>query len=283
MTTATRDQEIQAIHSQYLDFYRISGGLSLIVIGIWIGTLFFSDGYATNVYTEFLSVAATIAVIDQLNRRRDAQERKLALFRQVKSRSNDAAVEGLDQIQHEGWWDEMLAHYPSDNDKYRVDLSRVQWAGGVQLGKVNLQEADLFNANLQDAHLSRANLQSANLIQANLQSANLRSAKMRHAHLFEAKMQHANLYNANLQEARLGSANLTNANLQDANLRDAKYVESSNFNEKTILPDGGYWTPDTDMTRYTDPDHPDFRQPPYLKRDYAGTRPPWVTDDMLID
>jgi len=50
-----------------------------------------------------------------------------------------------------------------------------------------------------------------------------------------------------------------------------------------------YWTPYTDMSRYTDPNHvdengnPNFWQPPYLKRDYEGDRPDWVTEEMLTD
>jgi hypothetical protein len=61
---------------------------------------------------------------------------------------------------------------------------------------------------------------------------------------------------------------LLEANLLNANLTDAK------FDETTVLPDAvweyvtqtdinitGYWTPDTDMSRFTDPEHPDFWDP----------------------
>lgn len=345
MTTAmtNRNDEIRDIHNKYIDFYKISGGLSLIVIGIWIGTLFFSDGYATNVYTEFLSVAATIAVIDQLNRRRDVREReqyKKGLFRQVKSLSNDAAIEALDQIQHEGWWDNMLENYR--DGKGRINLRAILWAGGVNLRGHNLQSANLRRANLQDADLRETNLQDADLLYAYLQDAdlhyanlqhatlrsadlqhatllsadlqhaklgranlqhaklwdakmqhvNLRSADLQHAKLVFAKLQHANLRKANLQHANLQyanmqhvnlkKANLQSARLQYANLRDVQNIEEALFNEKTVLPDAekigndderkaiftpeSYWTPETDMTRYTDPNHPDFWEPKWVKR-----------------
>jgi hypothetical protein len=45
---------------------------------------------------------------------------------------------------------------------------------------------------------------------------------------------------------------LSGANLQGADLTGAK------FDENTTLPDGTKWTPDTDMTRFTDPEHPEF-------------------------
>jgi hypothetical protein len=73
----------------------------------------------------------------------------------------------------------------------------------------------------------------------------------------------ANLRTANLRGTNLQGADLSGANLQGAHLTDAI------FDEDTILPDAeydsgiypSYWTPDTDMARFTDPDHPDFWDP----------------------
>ena len=35
-------------------------------------------------------------------------------------------------------------------------------------------------------------------------------------------------------------------------------LTGADFAEDTRLPDGTHWTPDTDITRFTDPDHPRF-------------------------
>ena len=43
-------------------------------------------------------------------------------------------------------------------------------------------------------------------------------------------------------------------------------LEKVEFNEKTKLPDGKKWTPDTDMARFTDPEHPDF-----WRSDFTGS------------
>lgn len=175
------------------------------------------------------------------------------------------------------------------------------------LERADLQGADLMNANLQDANLRQAKFQGAFLMNTNLQGANLRNAIFQDAVLQEANLQGANLerarfqgaflVNANLQDANLERADLQGANLRNANLQGAD-LEYAIFDENTVLPDAelmrdtsgnfiftdeSYWTPDTDMTRYTDPEHPNFWQPPYLKRDFVGDRPPWVTDDMLTD
>ena len=53
----------------------------------------------------------------------------------------------------------------------------------------------------------------------------------RHGWLYDGSLQGADLLGANLQGARF---------------------------DYTTLPDGTKWIPDTDMTRFTDPDHPDF-------------------------
>ena len=110
---------------------------------------------------------------------------------------------------------------------------------------VNLQEAILVDANLQEALLEGANLQGAGLQGANLQEADLHGADLQGAYLWRSNLQGANLVRSNLQ-----GANLIGANLQGANL-----------SEDTKLPDGTSWTPDTDMTRFTDPKHPDFWRP----------------------
>ncbi|MEL7433487.1 MAG: pentapeptide repeat-containing protein, partial [Chloroflexota bacterium] len=62
------------------------------------------------------------------------------------------------------------------------------------------------------------------------------------------------LENANLSNTLLWNVNLSNANLKNADLTDAIFDE-------TILPDKTVWTPDTDMTRFTNPEHPDFWSP----------------------
>ena len=40
-----------------------------------------------------------------------------------------------------------------------------------------------------------------------------------------------------------------------------------------------YWSEQTDMSRYTDPNHLDFWQPDYLKQEHDGFVPNWVKDE----
>ena len=309
MSSTTRNQRIRHTFTETSGFSQIGRGLTLVLVGVVIGAWVFGQnyfglsenmlGYVANVSTELLGIIATVVVIDQMNHRRNIRERKLALFRQARSRSNDVALEAVDQLQHEDWWDELLKYY--HNDKGQVDLSFVHWSGGIHLAEVHLENADLRDAHLQqailwDAHLENANLQKAHLEQANFLSAHLENADLFKAHLENAILNVAHLQNANLrythlenadlrdarlQNADLHSAHLENANLQNASLRDVKHIEFASFNEKSVLPDAKYlgddaagrwifnkfWTPNTDMTRYANPNHPDFWEPEWVKQE----------------
>jgi len=47
-------------------------------------------------------------------------------------------------------------------------------------------------------------------------------------------------------------------------------IEGAQFDEDTILPDGTHWTPETDMTRFTNPKNPDFWRLEWVKEPVNG-------------
>jgi uncharacterized protein YjbI with pentapeptide repeats len=158
----------------------------------------------------------------------------------------------------------------------RTNLARSDLQGAT-LVSANLQWANLVNTNLAEAKLERANMHEANLQDANLREADLQDTNLKGAGLERANLQGADLWNAYLQGARLSNANLREAKLWNANLLGAQlwgvksqgtYLWNANleeadltlasFDDWTKLPDRSRWTPDADMTRFTDFDHPDF-------------------------
>ncbi len=242
-----RMTEIQAIYRRFADVYRIGGGLTLVLIGVWIGSFVFNDGYATNVYTEMLSIFVTVLVLDRLNEWRSIGQRKQALIREASSRDNSTALNAVDWLRAESWL-------------------TVEDDTPLLLGK-KLSRASLHNAYLYEAHLENTNLYKADLSDADLSKANIYDS-----FLHRAVLTGTSLYGTDLRKAVLWNAQL----------RGAKYIETVIFNEQTVLPDakplydqGGkhrinaeghyiydkYWSPDVDMTRYTDPNHPDFWEP----------------------
>ena len=110
---------------------------------------------------------------------------------------------------------------------------------------IDLSGHDLSDEVLPAVPLQNANMEGTNLANANLNAANLQNANLRDA----------NLQGATLRKTSLQGADLTGANLENALLTGAY------FSVDTILPDGTAWTEDTDLTRFTNPNHPDFWQP----------------------
>ncbi|MBN1287283.1 MAG: pentapeptide repeat-containing protein [Anaerolineae bacterium] len=139
----------------------------------------------------------------------------------------------------------------------RPDLSRAKLAY-VMLDRIDLANVDLRHADLSNANLRGATLHHAHLRWANLQEAYLREADLSRADLNKAPLQNADLSQANLEEASLSKTHLEGTKLQDANLKRAKRLDEASFNTDTTLPDGSKWSEDTNMGRFTDPNHPDF-------------------------
>lgn len=264
MTQANHDSERKQVWSQYRDFYAIGSGLTLVAIGVWIGSLLFNDGYGTNLYTEAMGVLVTILVLDRINQWRDRQATKKRLVREAGSRSNELAIAAIEWLRAEDW-------LTGQNGLLK----------GSHLWRANLDSVGLDYANLENAYLRYASLVNADLRNINLRNADMRQVDLTGAQLGDADLENSNLHNSSFKDAVLLRANLKNTRLtyvdfSGANLKEADLAGSdlagAIFNEQTVLPDAkrtgrdangnliftSYWTPDTDMSRFTNPEHPDF-------------------------
>jgi len=119
----------------------------------------------------------------------------------------------------------------------------------------------LKNGELKNARLTHANLEGVNLQDVALPNARLALAKLCHAKLTRANLQNAYLKGADLQSACLRGADLRGTNLNDANMVDAHLDDATLLDTETILPDCTYWEEGTDISRYTNPQHPNFWRP----------------------
>lgn len=150
-----------------------------------------------DVAPELIGIGITLILIDWAVERRQRENRKGQLVRQLGSRHADVAEMARLELEHEGWlYDGTLRGAP-------------------------LRGANLEGADLRRADLTRAALTKAILIKAKLVGTNLTGAKLRNAKLIEARMQNAILAQANLTGAKVNQADLTDANLTAANLRGA--------------------------------------------------------------
>jgi len=202
----------RAIWRDYARFYRVLGGIALVLIGVGIGRILFAGedngfSYSTNLYTEFVSIAVTIFIIDFLNRQRDERREIQRLLRDVGSQSNEAARSAIHEL---GQRDMLVGE------------------NGI------LKGAHLIFANLQDANLWSVNLSGANLDNANLEGAYLRKTDLRRA---------------SLRRANLQGANLKGANLEGIFMRQARIADVM-CDSKTTLPDGTKWHADVDWQEF---------------------------------
>lgn len=193
----------------------------------WNWSQFFMDYYA-NISSEAFSVAITVLIIDTLNRRRAKQEERGRLIRQMGNKENGIALQAAEELRG------MNAH--KDGSLRGIELE------GANLHTVRLGAADLRGARMDFSDFSDAQLFFANLERADMSGVNFQGAA---------------LTNANLRDTNLVAANLSGALLLGADMTNAK-IEKAVWSEDTQLPDNTRWRDSTDLTRFTDPTHPQY-------------------------
>src|SRR5579871_2289572 len=110
MAEPTRDDEIRTIWKENRFFYQLLGGVALVAIGVWIGGLIYADqseGYGMTIFTSVINVAATVFILDRLNKRRSMRlaeaELKQQLLDDAASERNEIAKNALHQIYRKNW------------------------------------------------------------------------------------------------------------------------------------------------------------------------------------
>ncbi|MEL6150857.1 MAG: pentapeptide repeat-containing protein [Chloroflexota bacterium] len=215
-------------------------GLALLIISLSVGAIgywqvhdgftwqnFWQDYYA-NISAEFGSVAITVLIIDSLNQRRQREEEKQRLLRQMGSKENGLALQAVEELRA---------------------------LGALKDG--TLRAANLEEANLEDVRLGRVDMRQARMDFSNLKKAHLFFANMENADMSGVDLSGAVLTGANLSGTDLVAADLRGALLSEVDLAYAK-LEQAKFNEQTQLPDKSYWSHGADLDRFTNPQHPQF-------------------------
>ena len=194
----------------------------------------------TVVFEVMFGASVTVLVIDRFNEYRATENLRQRLIREAGSRSNDIAISAIEWLRRERW---------------------LCGDDGLLKGEF------LEGANLRDANLTDTNFEGANLSLSFFQDALLKNVRMRGANLFDASFQGAVLFNADLTStdlrmAQLGGSILEGAKFQDANMKyvdlQGALLDRNDFGGAT-LPDGMTFDDDTDMRKYTDPNHHEFR------------------------
>jgi len=140
---------------------------------------------------------------------------------------------------------------------------------------VDFIATELSRVKLNNVFMGVCWLDGAIAIDVDFTDGELQQCSMIYTNWTRAKFNNATINDSELTEAILNYANFSGANLQNTGLRYAS-LEGTIFNEKTKLPDSTdenpiFWTPEINMEKYTNPEHPNFWEP-----DYSKTR--WLLD-----
>ncbi|MEM9955467.1 MAG: pentapeptide repeat-containing protein [Chloroflexota bacterium] len=122
------------------------------------------------------------------------------------------------------------------------------------------------SSDLRDACFNVSNMSHVQMIDVDGRNADFRLCDFSHALLIKSDFEGAVMWGADFRGTNLHESNLKHADLEDAQ-----------FDEDTTLPDGYRWTPNTDISRYTDPYVDDFWYPTddtWLHYD-DDSSPPW--------
>lgn len=188
----------------------------------------------TSVGPELAGIVIGVVTIDYLNERRQREQLKAQLIRQMGMHISDVAVPAARELAHHKWL--------QDGSLIGANLRFANLIGS-DLSSANLSKANLRNAVLMGTWLTNADLSGATLINADLRATLLINTNLRDSLLIEADLSSALLVNAQLNGANLSEANLSEAQLNGADLRGIQYwtikqLSQAKTLEGTTMPDG---------------------------------------------
>jgi uncharacterized protein YjbI with pentapeptide repeats len=275
-----RWREIRIVHKNYGDFYRGLAGVCAALLLVLLGILIGRSSVDLNLTTEFIGVVVILALFALINHWQAERRYKRKLADEAASPDHAIAKHAVFMMQRRGWL---------HGDAGLLRRANLQFANlqGANLKKANLAHADFEDAILRDAvtqaadlrdasfvftdmrgmRSAEANLEDACFVFSNLEGTNFCGANLNMTQFNICNCEGASFLRAHLKNAIVEASNLADTNFAEANLQGTYFYnsfllgadfEDAIFSELTVLPDGTYWTPDTDMRRFTDASHPDF-------------------------
>lgn len=168
--------------------------------------------YYANLSCELISIAITILLIDYLYERKEKENNKKRLIRELGSEDKGFTSRALKEIKELG--------YLNDGTLKGVDLSQANLSG------LDFTDANLENINFTQALLNGTILKNSNLNGAIMNDAELRGANLENCTLSNTQMKKSNLYGAILNKARITNSDLMNSNLEICELMDVVISDS---------------------------------------------------------
>ena len=268
-----RWHSVRAIHKKLIDLYQIFEITAIIALNtVLMRIVFQSDALDSDKNTiDIIGTLFMFAILLWRGRHWGYRRTMRRLVNEAANTNFKTVRNAVDQLRQKGLLTGrnglLQGQDLSQADFFGADLGGANFRG-ANLTRVCLTDVDLRRADLRDVTLIRGVFGYADLMGADLRGARADGAEFTNTDLHFTDLENISLraaqlnwtflLNANLQNADLRNANLEHAVLIGANLQDATFNENTTFDSHTCMPDDQYWTPSTDLGRFTDPLHPDF-------------------------
>jgi uncharacterized protein YjbI with pentapeptide repeats len=213
-----------------------------------------------------VSIAIGVLIIDWANARVSKLHKKEELIYLLQSEFSAKPLEALAEFRASGWL------YDGTLERANLTQAKLQDANFLSSFFFEPEVGSIvrlhLSPKLKGAGLKFTCLKGANLVGADLRNTDLFATDLSGAQLNGAKLQSASLRAADCTRTDLRGAALNGSNLTDANLKDANISENFPLcDQKTVLPDGTYWSSNHDLYRFVDQSREDFWEAPNDKVD----------------
>jgi hypothetical protein len=276
----TRWEEIVAIWADNRWLFVLAGWLLGLVSFPLIGR-FTTDfgGLVDNLVPETIGILFTVFILNRLAENRQQATEKEDLIREMGSFSSPIALRAVEALRARGWLQDgsLVSRNFKDAELERANL-REAVLNRTYLVGANLKEVSGYHMQVKNVQMCDSDLRYGRFNVSDFSDSVMCSMDARYARFRSCNLQNAYLDGSDLEKCDFNGANLKGADLMDTNLEGANF-DRATFDENTTLPDGSSWTPQTDMTHFTDPYHPEFWRPTddsWLYSENDAAQPWWL-------
>ena len=229
--------------------FSIPTGIFTVILLVVVGGIIFirdnqPNDYYLNLFTEFVSLVATVGVLNALAKHRENKRILEQLIIDAGIPVQSIAVSAVTKLKLTGY---LVGAKSVLNNKHLpyTDLTK------AHLEDCYFEYTTMEHAKLDNCHLQRSFLRHSDFSHASARGVNLTDAKLSDSEFFQtdltgttltyADLSRANFVEANLSHCDLSRADLRGTNMLGANLTNAK-IEDPICDASTILPDGQPWS-----------------------------------------
>lgn len=182
----------------------------------WFASKLVHELYS-NFCAEFISLAITILIIDYLYDKKEKENNKKRLIRELGCEDIGLTSRALKEIKELG--------YINDGSLNNADFSKAT-LNGLDFSNCKLNNLNFSNALLISSDFSNSELRNCDFSHCNLNGINFNRAKLVNVKFHKAELYGATFHNSKMQNSDLLRANLDNCEFIDAEIEVSKFEDT---------------------------------------------------------